>query len=117
MRPRTPVPWPTTSRSTSVAIAATPGSTAWPVLGRAWYRTRPSAAAIRLTPNGTARRPPAARVAYAEAISSGVTSPVPSTALGTARSRLATPIRAAASTTARAPRSASPPPSRSSSPA
>jgi hypothetical protein len=61
--------------------------------------------------------PPAARVAYAEAISSGVTSPVPSTALGTARSRLATPIRAAASTTARAPRSASPPPRRSSSPA
>jgi len=120
-RPADPAPHPAAAVDhplrTSVAIAATLGLTTWPAPCLAWSSTRPSGPVILATPNGAARRPPAARVAYAAAISSGVTSPVPSTALGTARSGLSTPIRAAASTTALAPRSGSPPPRRSSSPA
>ena len=94
-----------------MAIAATAGLTASSATGLAWYRTRPSGPVIRVTRTAPPAAPGGQGGVRAGHLQGGRLAGA-STALDTARNALPTPIRAPASTTALAPRSASPPPRR-----
>jgi hypothetical protein len=102
------------------ATEMTEGSTTCWGFDGASYRTSPFARVILITGVGWTCAPPYARVPYAEAISSVLTSFAPSTAAGTAfsgvegsvvRGQQRIPMRCATSTIFCAPAKASPPPS------
>src|SRR5206468_11045346 len=92
---RTPVPSSTTDRIISVTTYATSGRTTW--VGSTVRASLPS---TESTKRGGAYLPPAAKVATALVISSGVTTPEPSDSDSSLGSSLCTPILCANAATA-----------------
>src|SRR3989304_6456245 len=78
-----PVPYSTTFCMIWSATVAMAGFTTCFGFGRDWYSVFPSGVVMLMTGVGATCAPPLARVPYAEAISTVLTSFVPSTAEGT----------------------------------